>query len=41
MNRYFWLIDHYENAEENPGMVEETMLKIKIIDPVIYDRYRN
>ncbi|GHV66557.1 hypothetical protein AGMMS49928_01530 [Spirochaetia bacterium] len=41
LNRYFWLIDHYENADENPGMVEETMLKIKIIDPVIYDRYRN
>jgi tetratricopeptide (TPR) repeat protein len=41
LNRYFWLIDHYENAGENPGVVEETMLKIKIIDPAVYERYRN
>jgi tetratricopeptide (TPR) repeat protein len=40
LNRYFWLIDHYENGGENPVLVEETMLKIKLIDPVIYDRYR-
>ncbi|MDR2149259.1 MAG: tetratricopeptide repeat protein [Spirochaetaceae bacterium] len=41
INRYFWLIDHYENVREDPSMIEETMLKIKIIDPVIYERYRN
>jgi tetratricopeptide (TPR) repeat protein len=41
INRYFWLIDHYENARADPGMIEETMLKIKIIDPAIYERYRN
>jgi tetratricopeptide (TPR) repeat protein len=39
INRYFWLIDHYENVREDPGMIEETMLKIKILDPVIYERY--
>ncbi|MDR2535824.1 MAG: tetratricopeptide repeat protein [Treponema sp.] len=41
INRYFWLIDHYENTREDPSQVEETMLKIKVIDPVIYERYRN
>jgi tetratricopeptide (TPR) repeat protein len=41
INRYFWLIDHYENTREDPGLIEETMLKIKIIDPAIYERYRN
>jgi hypothetical protein len=41
INRYFWLIDHYENVREDPGQVEETMLKIKVIDPAIYERYRN
>ncbi|MDR3276606.1 MAG: hypothetical protein LBT11_05285 [Treponema sp.] len=39
INRYFWLIDHYENTLADPGLIEETMLKIKIIDPVIYERY--
>jgi tetratricopeptide (TPR) repeat protein len=40
INRYLWLIDHYENVREDPGLIEETMLKIKIIDPVIYERIR-
>ena len=39
INRYFWLIDHYENIREDPGLIEETMLKIKILDPEIYERY--
>jgi tetratricopeptide (TPR) repeat protein len=39
INRYFWLIDHYENVREDPGLIEETMLKIKILDPAIYERY--
>jgi tetratricopeptide (TPR) repeat protein len=39
INRYFWLVDHYENTREDPRLIEETMLKIKIIDPVIYERY--
>jgi tetratricopeptide (TPR) repeat protein len=41
INRYFWLIDHYENVREDPGLIEETMLKIKIVDPEIYERYMN
>ncbi|GHV42529.1 hypothetical protein AGMMS50268_07990 [Spirochaetia bacterium] len=39
INRYFWLIDHFENNREAPGIIEETMLKIKIIDRSIYDWY--
>ncbi|MDR0878104.1 MAG: hypothetical protein LBN21_08635 [Treponema sp.] len=39
LNRYFWLIDHYENTRDDTSLVEETMLKIKIIDPAVYERY--
>jgi tetratricopeptide (TPR) repeat protein len=39
INRYFWLIDHYEHIREDPGLIEETMLKIKLIDPAVYERY--
>jgi tetratricopeptide (TPR) repeat protein len=41
VNRYLWLIDHYENAHEDPARIEETMLKIKIVCPAVYERYRN
>ncbi|MDR2767556.1 MAG: hypothetical protein LBB82_04435 [Treponema sp.] len=41
INRYLWLIDHYENVHEDTALIEQTMLKIKIADPVLYDRYRN
>jgi tetratricopeptide (TPR) repeat protein len=40
INRYLWLIDHYENIREDPALIEETMLKIKIIDPGIFERIR-
>ncbi|MDR2741659.1 MAG: hypothetical protein LBB98_05835 [Treponema sp.] len=39
INRYFWLIDQYENTREAPELIEETMLKIKVIDPAIYEQY--
>lgn len=41
INRYFWLIDHYENIREDPVLIEQTMLKIRVIDPAIYEQYRN
>jgi hypothetical protein len=41
LNRYFWLIDHYEDAREDPALIEETMLKIRVIDPGIYEMFRN
>jgi hypothetical protein len=41
INRYFWLIDHYLNVGEDTSRVDETLLKIKVLDPVIYERYIN
>jgi tetratricopeptide (TPR) repeat protein len=41
INHYFWLIDYYENTREDPSKIEETMLKIKMVDPGIYEKYRN
>ncbi|MDR2701014.1 MAG: hypothetical protein LBB72_01120 [Spirochaetaceae bacterium] len=41
INRYLWLIDHYENAKADPALIEETMLKIKIASPAVYEQYRN
>jgi tetratricopeptide (TPR) repeat protein len=39
LNRYFGLVDHYENVREDPALIEEILLKIKIADPEIYERY--
>jgi len=39
LNRYFWLIDHYENSREDSSLIEETLLKIKITDPDIHRMY--
>jgi len=39
LNRYFWLIDHYENIREDQALIDETLLKIKITAPDIYERY--
>jgi len=39
LNRYFWLIDHYENSREDTYLIEETLLKIKVLDPDIYRIY--
>jgi tetratricopeptide (TPR) repeat protein len=41
INRYLWLIDHCENVHEDPALIEEIMLKIKLVCPAIYERYRN
>ena len=45
LNRYFWLIDHYEQTRDSLGLdflglIEETMLKIKFIDPAVHEYYR-
>ena len=39
LNHYFWLIDHYENSRADPALIEECLLKIKVTDPEIYQRY--
>jgi tetratricopeptide (TPR) repeat protein len=41
LNRYFWLIDHYENTMEDASLIAETMMKIKQVDPAVYNQYRN
>ena len=40
LNRYFWLIDHCEHNRDTAGLIDETMLKIKFIDPAVYEQYR-
>jgi len=39
INRYFWLIDYYDTKKEDPCLREEVLLKIKVTDQEIYDRY--
>ena len=39
INRYFWLIDYYDIKREDPDLIEEVKLKIKVTDPEIYERY--
>ena len=39
INRYFWLIDYYDSNKEDPYLREEVLLKIKVTDPEIFDRY--
>jgi len=40
LNHYFWLIDYCENNhEEDSSLIEETLLKIKVTDPDIYNMY--
>jgi tetratricopeptide (TPR) repeat protein len=39
INRYLWLIDHYEYSKADPALIEETMLKIKIVDGAVYKNF--
>lgn len=39
LNRYFWLIDHYVCTKEHHDKVEEVLMKMKKIDPTIYEQY--
>ncbi|MDR0289718.1 MAG: hypothetical protein LBI06_02155 [Treponema sp.] len=39
LNRYFWLLDYYESKREDPDLIEEVKLKIKVTDPEIFERY--
>lgn len=39
LNSYFWLIDHYVLTQENMSKVNETLLKIRVIDQTVYDAY--
>lgn len=39
LNDYFWLIDQYVLKHENAALVNEILLKIKILDSSIYEAY--
>lgn len=36
---YFWLMDHYDLANENRAKMNEVLLKIKILDSNVYEAY--
>ncbi|MCL2094264.1 MAG: hypothetical protein FWH12_08765 [Treponema sp.] len=45
LNRYFWLIDHYEHSRETSpvqgeNLIEQTLMRIKVVDPVVFEQYR-
>jgi tetratricopeptide (TPR) repeat protein len=45
LNRYFWLIDYCEHNKDttgliDKGLIDETMLKIKLIDPLVHEHYK-
>ncbi|MDR0663323.1 MAG: tetratricopeptide repeat protein [Spirochaetaceae bacterium] len=39
LNKYFRLMDHYEGGDNGAALIKETQMKIKIIEPVIFERY--
>lgn len=39
INLYFWLIDHYVLANEEQTKINQTLLKIKLLDPAIYSLF--
>lgn len=39
INHYFWLIDHYVAVNDERSKINETLLKIKLLDSDVYDKY--
>ncbi len=39
INRYFWLIDHYVNVNDDKARINEVLLKIKLLDMGVYAKY--
>ena len=39
INYYFWLIDHYMNGTVEKSKIDEILLRIKLLDEKIYNRY--
>jgi tetratricopeptide (TPR) repeat protein len=39
INHYFWLIDHYVTIDGERVKINENLLKIKLLDPTIYEKY--
>lgn len=40
INRYFWLIDHYNAAQEAQGKIDEVLVKIRSVDANVYHQYK-
>ncbi len=39
INRYFWLVDHYESIGEAHSRIDEILLKIRLLDQSVYALY--
>ena len=39
INYYFWLIDHYMSGTVEKPKIDEILLRIKLLDEKIYNRY--
>jgi tetratricopeptide (TPR) repeat protein len=39
LNKYLWLLDHYEATNENSAAITEVLYKIKFIDAPLFERY--
>jgi tetratricopeptide (TPR) repeat protein len=39
INHYFWLIDHLTMLQKDRSKIEETLLKIKLLDEEVYKQY--
>jgi tetratricopeptide (TPR) repeat protein len=39
INHYFWLVDHYMNVHDDKSRINEVLLKIKLLDTDVYNRY--
>ena len=39
VNRYFWLLDHYQRNSSEHKRIQETLLKIRSLAPRIYEQY--
>ena len=39
INRYFWLLDHYETVGESQDKIDEVLLKIRSVDANVYHEY--
>lgn len=39
LNRYFWLVDHYLTVKEGREKIDEVLLKIKALNPLVYEHY--
>jgi len=39
INHYIWLVDHYEYVKEDRARINEVLLKIKLLDADVYNKY--